>query len=52
MHLDFAIWLNQTLDKLQDPTRSIAYICLLIGSPLVLISLIWLSNKIESKKEN
>ena len=51
LYNDFTLWLHNYIDKLQEPTRLIVYICLLIGIPLLLTGLIWLSNRMENKKE-
>lgn len=50
MYLDFAIWLNQTINKLQEPQKFLVYLGLYIGIPLVLIGLVYISNRKE--KEN
>lgn len=51
LHNDLSILIQNTIDKLQEPMRSFAYLGLLIGIPLLLIGLVWLCNKIENKKE-
>ena len=48
---DLSILIQNTIDKLQQPMRSLAYLGLFIGVPLLLVSLVWLCNNIESKKE-
>lgn len=51
LYNDLSILLQNTIDKLQEPMRSLAYLGLYIGIPLLLIGLVWLSNKRENKKE-
>lgn len=52
LYNDFTLWLHNYIDNLQEPTRLIVYICLLIGFSLLLIGFIWLGNKMENKKKN
>ncbi len=51
LYNDFTLLLHNCIDKLQEPTRLIVYIFLLICIPLLLTGLILLSNRMESKKE-
>lgn len=51
LYSDFTLWLYNTIDKLQEPMRFFVYLGLFMGIPLLLIGLIWLGNKMESKKE-
>ena len=51
MYLDFAIWLNQTIDKLQGTQRIFVYLGLYIGIPLLLIGLVCISNRLDNKNK-
>lgn len=51
LYNDFTLWFHNSIDKLQEPTRLIVYILLFISIPLLLTCIIWLSNKMENRKE-
>ena len=51
LYNDLSILIQNTIDKLQQPMRSLAYLGLFIAIPLLLIGLVWLCNKIKNKKE-
>lgn len=50
LYTDFTIWLQNAINSLQEPAKSIVIVLLCIGSPLLLIGLIWISNKIENRE--
>ena len=50
MYLEQTLQLLQWIDTLQEPQKLTMYLLIYIGLPLLLITLLLINNKIESKK--
>jgi hypothetical protein len=50
MYSNFAFWLYGQIETLAEPTRFFAYIGLYVGIPILLVFLLWLDRKLETKK--
>lgn len=50
LYTDMAIKINQYIDTLQEPQRFFMYLLIYAGTPLLLVFLAWLSNRLEKRK--
>lgn len=51
MFLEQSIQLRQWLETLQEPQRLLAFICIVLGFPLLCIALLYIEKKLENKGE-
>lgn len=51
MYLDFAIWFNNYVETLGEPTKMFVYLAFYVCLPLLCVALHYLDKKMEKTKE-
>lgn len=50
-YMEMSMWLQNAINSLQEPMRTVVILLLSICVPLILVLLVWLANRLEEKKQ-